>query len=100
MKILLSLFAYLLFMNSITQESEKSPGMAADSTGKNAIDSVTVEGPKSNDFSSRYYLKIVKPDSTIDYKISVVKPDSNIDYKILEIDNHSRRGVVIDTLKP
>ena len=99
MKILLSLFAYLLFMNSITQESEKSPGMAADSTGKNAIDSVTVEGPKSNDFSSRYYLKIVKPDSTIDYKISVVKPDSNIDYKTLEI-NNSKREAIIDTLRP
>lgn len=99
MKILLSLFAYLLIMNSIAQESEKLTGMVVDSTGKNAIDSVRVEMKKSNDFSTRNYLRIVKPDSTIDYKILNVKPAPDIDYKILEIDN-SKKDAIIDTLKP
>jgi len=55
---------------------------------------------KSHDFSTRYYLKIVRPDSTIEYKLLVKKPDPTIDYKILEMDNNSKKDVHIDTLKP
>ena len=169
MKILLSLFAYLLFMNSIAQEREKLKGIVFDYTDNTPIDSVIVEvlntgikartnskggftiqtiapgtydllfrnakygpftlknvnvksdettylsipmvkfesgkdyifeAPNSHDFSTRYYLEIVRPDPTVDYKIIVVKPDPNIDYKILEMKNRSKSGAQIDILKP
>ena len=100
MKIFLSLFVYLLFNNGIAQESEKLKGSVIDYPDNNPIDSVIVEVPNSDDFSTRYYLKIVRPDSTIDYKILVVKPDPTIDYKILELKNNSKLDVEIDVPIP
>jgi hypothetical protein len=32
--------------------------------------------------TSQYYLKIVKPDSSVDYKILKIKPDPRVEYKI------------------
>ena len=54
----------------------------------------------SSDYSVHQYLKIVRPDSTIEYKILVSKPDPNVDYKILESKLNSKSDAVIDVLIP
>ncbi len=46
----------------------------------------TIKVPVVTDHSAQYYLKIVKPDSTIDYKIIELKPDPNMDYKVKILD--------------
>jgi hypothetical protein len=57
------------------------------------------EAPNSNNFSTRYYLEIVRPDLTIEYKLLVKKPDPDIDYKILDSKFNRKRDVIRDTLK-
>jgi hypothetical protein len=60
----------------------------------------TLDVNSSSNNSTHYYLKIVKPDLTIDYKILVLEPDPNVDFKILESKLNSNKDAVIDVLVP
>jgi hypothetical protein len=99
MNFLIIFFAFLFSTNSPEYKPGNGEKIVADSLDQiivpgdslpdinSLIDStITVKVNHHNDYSSRYYLKIIKPDSSIDYKILEIKPDPHTDYKIIITD--------------
>jgi hypothetical protein len=60
---------------------------------------IPMDIPRKRNYAGPSKMKIVKPDSNIDYKIRVVKPDPNVDYKMIIVIPDSVTDVIIDVLK-
>jgi hypothetical protein len=51
-----------------------------------AVPGETFKFRVKNQLPSRFKMKVIKPDASIDYKIIQVVPDSTVDYKIMIVD--------------